>query len=107
MALLFRFDVSISNHDITSVNKIRYWLNQMLSKSSGVMRLTQPVSLDRAQQGIRSSLEELFTRERRLEQKEPLPAGQDYRWNLLKKQHRMESNVTEQDQYIYKVGTPV
>ena len=78
----------------------------MLSKSGPLMRLSQPVSLDKAQQGIRRSLEELFTRERQLEQKEPLAAGQDYRWNLLKKQHRKENNVTDQEQYIYKVGTP-
>ena len=114
-----RFDVNITNADVNTVNKIRYWMNQCLSKTDdGTPQLSQPKLLDKAQRGIKRHLEDLFSRERRLEDKEPLPAGRDYRWgagstlhslprwNLLEKRHRIgtvRTNEARKEFDIYKV----
>ena len=75
-----KFDVNVSNQDINTVNKLRYWTNQMLSKTEdGIMWLTQPKQLDTAQKGIRRNLEDLLERERKYEEKEHLPSGHEYR----------------------------
>ena len=101
-----RFDVNVSNQDVNTINKVRFWINRVLSRDepTGMLRLTQPVSLDKAQKGIRRNLEDLFGRERNLEVKEAQASGLEYRWNMLKRQDRMESKVNEQDLFIYKVS---
>merc|ERR1712013_444455 len=85
-----RFDVNINNEDVSTVNKIRRWMNQSLAKTEdGVMALTQVQTLDKSQKRIKEHLEELFTRTRFLQDKEPMPQGREYRWNMVDKQHRL------------------
>ena len=101
-----RFDVNVFNQDINTINKIRYWINLMLSKTEPdqIMRLTQPISLDNAQKGIKKNLEDLLSRERRLEGKEHQPSGQQYRWNMLPGNMRMRSPLAQQELFVYKVN---
>ena len=74
-------DVSISNSDINLINKLRYWLNQMLQKTEdGVMSLTQTKSLDSAQKGIKRNLEDLLSRDRLTQEKIGIPSGQQFRY---------------------------
>eukprot|EP00092_Neocalanus_flemingeri_P009551 GFUD01010280.1.p1 GENE.GFUD01010280.1~~GFUD01010280.1.p1 ORF type:complete len:1519 (+),score=509.70 GFUD01010280.1:91-4647(+) len=98
-----KFDIDVTNQDINSVNKLRYWVNQMLSTEDHIMCLTQPKKLDLAQKGIKRNLEELLERERKYEEKVPLPAGHEYRWNMLKAGMRMQSQLGEQDKNVYKM----
>ena len=76
-----RFDVTITNEDLDLVNKIRYWMNVCLSKTQPdqIMRLTQTISLDKAQKGIKEAMEALLLSERRVVEKEGLPSGREYR----------------------------
>lgn len=76
-----RFDVTITNEDLDLVNKIRYWMNVCLSKTEPdqLMRLTQTISLDRAQKGIKEALETLLLSERKVVEKEGLSSGREYR----------------------------
>jgi len=99
-----KFDVNVNNQDINIVNKLRYWVNKMISKSQdGIMALTQPKNLDDAQKGIRRNLEELLKRERKYEQKESLPSGREYRWNMLSPGVRLQSQLSDQDKFVYKM----
>ena len=85
-----RFDVNITNEDVNTVNKIRHWMNQSLARTDdGMMALTQVQTLDKSQKRIKEHLEELFTRPRFLQDKEPMPQGREYRWNMVDKQHRL------------------
>ena len=54
--------MTITNEDLDLVNKIRYWMNVCLSKTEPdqLMRLTQTISLDKAQKGIKEAMEELL-----------------------------------------------
>ena len=98
-----RFDTNVTNQDIASINAVRYWMNQCLSKTdAGLMRLTQVVSLDRAQREMAGELEELLLRERRLEEKEGVEG--EYRWNLLEEAVRLPAQVNQQPQDIFKVS---
>ena len=99
-----RFDVNITNDDINTINKIRYWINLMLSKTEPdcIMRLTQPIALDQAQKGIKKNLESLLECERRFEEKEHQPMGREYRWNMLPEKLRMRSQLIEENN-IFKV----
>jgi hypothetical protein len=99
-----KFDVKVTNQDINTVNKLRYWVNQMLRRTDdNIMYLTQPKNLDDAQKGIRRNLEDLLERERKFEEKEHLPAGHEYRWNMLSPSMRMQSQLAGQDEYVYKM----
>ena len=99
-----KFDVNVTNQDINTVNKLRYWVNQMLTKTEdGIMWLTQPKSLDTAQKGIKRNLEDLLERERKYEEKEHLPSGHEYRWNMLSPGMRMQSQLADQDKFVYKM----
>ena len=69
-----------ANSDINLINKLRYWLNQMLQKTEdGVMSLTQTKSLDSAQKGIKRNLEDLLSRDRLTQEKIGIPSGQQFR----------------------------
>jgi len=99
-----KLDVSISNGDVNLLNKIRYWLNQMLMKSEdGVMHLTQPKQLNEAQQGLKKNLLELLDRERRSQEKTGVQCGHEYRWNMLDQKIRLKSKLTEQEKFHYKM----
>ena len=99
-----KFDVNVTNQDINTINKLRYWVNQMLSKTEdGIFHLTQPKSLDCAQKGIKRNLEDLLDRERIFEDKESVPSGHEYRWNMLKPNSRMQSQLAEQDMFVFKM----
>ena len=76
-----RFDVTITNEDLELVNKIRYWMNVCLSKTQPdqMMRLTQTISLDKAQKGIKEAMEGLLLSERKVVEKEGLSSGREYR----------------------------
>ena len=76
-----RFDVTITNEDLELVNKIRYWMNVCLSKTQPdqMMRLTQTISLDKAQKGIKEAMEGLLLSERKVVEKEGLSTGREYR----------------------------
>ena len=76
-----RFDVNITNADLDLINKIRYWMNVCLSKTEPdqLMRLTQTISLDKAQKGIKEALEALLLSEREVVEKDGLPSGREYR----------------------------
>ena len=90
-----RFDVNISNEDVNTVNKVRHWLNQSLARTEdGIMALTQVQTLDRSQKKIKTHLEELFKRQRFLQEKEPMPQGREYRWNMMEKEHRLGVKLT-------------
>ena len=102
-----RFDVNINNEDVSTVNKIRHWMNQSLAKTEdGVMALTQVQTLDKSQKRIKEHLEELFTRTRFLQDKEPMPQGREYRWNMVDKQHRLGVKISGNinlDNQIFKM----
>ena len=69
-----KFDINVNNQDINIVNKLRYWVNKMISKTEdGIMALTQPKNLDDAQKGIRRNLDDLLKKERNYEEKESFP----------------------------------
>ena len=76
-----RFDVEINNEDLDLVNKVRYWMNVCLSKThpDQIMRLTQPISLDKAQKGIKAAMEALLLEDRKVVEKEGLSSGREYR----------------------------
>jgi len=99
-----KFDINVTNQDINTINKLRFWTNLMLSKTDdNMMCLTQPKNLDTAQKGIKRNLEELLERERKYEEKEPIPSGQEFRWNMLKPGMRMQSQLADQDKNVYKM----
>ena len=81
-----RFDVIINNEDLDLVNKIRYWMNTCLSKTEPdeMMRLTQTISLDKAQKGIKEAMETLLVKEREMVEKEGLSSGMEYRCTDMK-----------------------
>ena len=84
-----RFDVTITNEDLDLVNKIRYWMNVCLSKTEPdqLMRLTQIISLDRAQKGIKEALETLLLSERKVVERERgtvVREGIQVHWNECK-----------------------
>ena len=76
-----RFDVTITNEDVNTINKVRYWMNQCLSKTDPdqLVRLGQPAVVQKAQQGVKKCLEELMGRDRSLKEKEPLLSRREYR----------------------------
>ena len=75
-----KLDVVISNGDVNMINKIRYWLNQMMMKSEdGIMHITQPQQLDSAQKGIQKYLVDLLNQERMGQIKTSGPCGRDFR----------------------------
>ena len=58
----------------------RYWMNQMLSRQDdGIVGLNNPLTLNKAQDGIKNHLEALFSKDRELKDKEHVPAGREYR----------------------------
>ena len=75
-----RFDVEITNEDVNTVNKIRYWMNQCLSKThpDQLVRLGQPALVRKAQIGVKECLGELMGKDRLLKEKEPLPSRKEY-----------------------------
>merc|ERR1719317_1886543 len=99
-----KFDINVNNQDINIVNKLRYWVNKMISKTEdGIMALTQPKNLDDAQKGIKRNLEELLERERTYEEKESLPSGREFRWNMLSPGIRLQSQLSDQEKFVYKM----
>ena len=90
-----RFDVN-NNEDVNTVNKIRHWTNQSLAKTEDrVMGLTQVQTLDKS-----------FTRTRIPQDKEPMPQGREYRWNMVDKQHRLGVKISGNinlDNQIFKM----
>ncbi len=75
-----KLDVVISNGDVNQINKIRYWLNQMMMKSEdGIMHITQPKQLDAAQKGIQKQLVDLLNQERMGQIKTSGPCGREFR----------------------------
>ena len=79
-----KLDVSLNNGDINYLNKIRYWLNQMLLKTEdGTMMMTQPKKLDEAQKALKSYLEELLMKSRRSTNPEGVPCGHEYRYKIF------------------------
>ena len=99
-----KFDINVNNQDINIVNKLRYWVNKMISKTEdGIMALTQPKNLDDAQKGIKRNLEELLERERNYEEKESLPSGREFRWNMLSPGIRLQSQLSDQEKFVYKM----
>ena len=76
-----RFDVEITNEDVNTINKVRYWMNQCLSKTDPdqLVRLGQPAVVRKAQQGVKKCLEELMGRDRLQKEKEPLPSRKEHR----------------------------
>ena len=90
-----RFDVNITNEDVNTVNKIRHWMNHSLARTEdGIMALTQVQTLDKSQKRIKEHLEELFRRQRFFQDKEPMPQGREYRWNMVEKQNRLGVKCT-------------
>ena len=60
-----KFNVNVDNRDIVEVNDMRYWLNTMMMKTrDGVMVMTQPKALHKAQEGIKKNLLKLLGKER-------------------------------------------
>jgi len=99
-----KFDVEVGMDDITLINKLRYWMNQVLSKSEdGVYGLMKPTTLLQAQNGIMQHLKTLLNKKRDFVAKQALPPGQEHRWNLLKREHRMPSQLALQGNYILKM----
>ena len=76
-----RFDVEITNEDVNTINKVRYWINQCLSKTDPdqLVRLAQPAVVRKAQEGVKKCLEELMGRDRAQKEKEPLPSRKEHR----------------------------
>ena len=59
-----KLDVPLNNHDVNVINKIRYWMNQMLLKTeTGAMYMTLPKHLDAAQKGFKKNLDDLSVQE--------------------------------------------
>jgi len=99
-----KFDVQITNEDINMINQIRREVNKMMEKTKdNILTMTQPRSLDNAQKAIRKNLLELMSKERRYEEKEPSPVGHDYRWNMAKQKHRLNSIITGHENMVYKM----
>merc|ERR1719334_3014550 len=100
-----RFDVNVTNDDIDTINKIRYWINEMLTKTEPdqIMKLTLPISLDKAQKRIKENLEVLLSRKRRPEEKVYQHPGHQYRWNMLPQYIRMPSQLAQEDFFVYKM----
>ena len=75
-----KFDVNITNSDIDKINKMRYWMNQMMMKTEdGIMHISQPKSLDAAQKGLQRNLLLLLEEARHHEEKVGVPCGHEYR----------------------------
>ena len=75
-----KFNVNVDNQDIVEVNNMRYWLNTMMMKTrEGVMVMTQPKALHKAQEGIKKSLEKLLGRERAVVDKVGVSPTQEFR----------------------------
>ena len=72
--------MEITNEDVNTVNKIRYWMNQCLSKThpDQLVRLGQPALVRKAQIGVKECLGELMGKDRLLKEKEPLPSRKEY-----------------------------
>jgi len=100
-----RFDVTITNEDLDLVNKIRYWMNVCLSKTEPdqLMRLTQIISLDKAQKGIKEAMEVLLINEKKVVEKEGLPSGREYRWNLRDEQYKLHKEIPGDEGFIFKM----
>ena len=78
--LEIKLDVELNISDITLINKVRFWMNNMMVRSEdGLMQLTQPKHLDAAQKGIKKNLEDLIGRPRKLVEKTCAPSGHEYR----------------------------
>ena len=118
-----KLDVELSNSDINIINKVRFWINQMMVRSEdGLMQLTQPKHLDAAQRGIQRNLDDLFKRERKPVDKTCVPCGHEYRfeitfiiqylvlfhlfsilrWNMLKSSQRIQSQAAS-ELFFYKM----
>ena len=79
-----KLDVVISNGDVNVINKIRYWLNQMMMKSEdGIMHITQPKQLDAAQKGLQKNLVDLLSQERMTQMKTSGPCGREFRYKCI------------------------
>ena len=119
-----KLDVVISNGDVNVINKIRYWLNQMMMKSEdGIMHITQPKQLDAAQKGLQKNLVDLLSQERMTQMKTSGPCGREFRykcicmnlgnvssflnfrWNMMPSNDQLKSKVDKdiQSQYVYKM----
>ena len=99
-----KFDIYVNNTDINIVNKLRFWINKMISKTDdGIMALTQSKNLDDAQKGIERNLNDLLEKERKYEEKESVPSGREYRWNMLSPGVRLTSLLSDQDKNVYKM----
>jgi len=87
-----RFDCDVTLEDINNVNKVRYYLNVLLSKGDdGMMTLVKPKALDSAHRQLKGCLKELLEVTR--EFKERNYQGREYRWNLVKQGLRMPSET--------------
>ena len=64
--------------------------------------LTKPRVLHKVQDKLKEHLTTLMNKERDYVEKEHLPSGHEYRWNLLQRKHRMPSQLPDQDKYFLK-----
>jgi len=91
-----KFDCDVTLEDVNNVNKVRYYINSLLSKGDdGMMTLVKPKALDSAHRNLKSCLNSLLHVERK--HKEQTHHGKEFRWNLLQQSLRMPSEtvVTE------------
>jgi len=99
-----KLDVPINNQDVNIINKIRYWMNQMLLKTeTGAMNLTLVKHLDAAQKGFKKNLEDLLGKQRKLIDKTGVPSGHEYRWNMLNPKMKLKSMIEDQERFVYKM----
>ena len=76
-----KFNVNVDNKDIVEVNDIRYWLNTMMMKTrDGVMVMTQPKALHKAQEGIKKNLLKLLGKERAVVDKVGVSPRHEFRY---------------------------
>ena len=75
-----KFDVYVDNKDIVEVNNLRYWLNTMMMKTKdGVMVMTQPKALHKAQEGIKKNLFKLLGKDRAVVDKVGVSPSHEFR----------------------------
>merc|ERR1712112_454435 len=68
-----------------------------------LMRLTQTISLDKAQKGIKEAMEALLLSEREVVEKEGLPSGREYRWNLRDEEYKLHKRISGEEGFIFKM----
>ena len=71
--------------------RLRCSLNRMLMKSQDGMLMTQTKALHDTQRTIQSCLKELLEKERRPEEISVPPINQNYRWNMMNPDWRLEN----------------